>query len=210
MDCYVNHEFREVCVLLPMCSKMNILGVYSSAWCGETGMKGFWLNWVLTSLGWQNSPPRLHRTQAPHLHPHSPGTVRNSTAAVPGPVSIQIWAPLKSALLGMLLLGHSWKLCELFWKSLLFCFVYSFENCQSFWVKGSCASSGKNISQLLLCNEQLWEASGQFEQGQRKDLGGKPWYRSSACCATLNLFLTLVMVDVLIWLIFLLFLKFTA
>lgn len=194
IDCYVNQEFGKVCVLLPTCSRMNILGACGeySAWCGETGMKGVWLNWVL----WQNSQVAL----SPGSTSTSPQccTVRNSTADVPGPVSKQIWAPLKSAPWGLLFLGHSWKLCEqwflLFWK--LSELLGEWKLCSK-WQK-----IFPNFCHVY--NEQLWKVSGWFEWKHRKGLGGKPRDRSAACCATQNLFLTLVMMDVLIWLIFLL------
>lgn len=69
----------KVCVLLPPCSRINILGTYSSAWWGETGAGAVVLSWVLTCLGSQYSPPRSCRAQVPHLDPHSPGIVTNST-----------------------------------------------------------------------------------------------------------------------------------
>lgn len=198
-DCYVNQGFRKVCVLLPTCSRMNILGAYASAWCGETDMKGIWLNWVLTSLWWQNSPPRSHRAQAPHLHPHCPGTVRNSTAAVPGPVSEQIWAPLKSAPR----VCCSWATAGNSVNS-GFTLLKTVRALGRGWEEAvqQVAKIFPNLCHVF--NDQLWEVSGQFEWGHRRDLGRKPWDRSAACCATPKWFLTLVMMDVLIRLIFLL------
>lgn len=160
-------------------------------------MKGVWLNWVLTSLGWQNSPPRLHRAQAPHLHPHSPGTVRSSTAAVPGLYLYRSEHPWNQ---------HPQVCCS--WAT-----AGNSVNSGFALLKTVRASGGKEVVQQVakifpnfchVYNEQLWELSGQFEQGQRKDFGGKPWDRSAVCCATPNLFLTLVLMDVLIWLIFIL------
>lgn len=198
-DCYVNQGFRKVCVLLPTCSRMNILGAYASAWCGETDMKGVWLNWVLTSLGWQNSPPRSHRAQAPHLHPHCPDTVRNSTAAVPGPVSEQIWAPLKSAprvCCSWATAGTLWTVALLFWKL------------SELWGGGERKLFSKWQKYFLTCAMSLMTSSEKCLASLSGDTGetweGNPETGVLLVVPLQSDFVTLVMMDVLIWLIFLL------
>lgn len=113
-----------------------------------------------------------------------------------------VWTDLSTpeiSTLGMLFLGHSWNSVNSG-----FTLLKTVRALGRGWEEAvqQVAKIFPNLCHVF--NDQLWEVSGQFEWGHRRDLGRKPWDRSAACCATPKWFLTLVMMDVLIWLIFLL------
>lgn len=194
-DCYVNQGFRKVCVLLPTCSRMNILGAYASAWCGETDMKGgVWLNWVLTSLGEQNSPPRSH--------------IYIPTVLVQWGTALLLY--LVSCLnrsehpwnqhLGYVVLGPQletlWTVALLFWKL------------SELWGGGERKLFSKWQKYFLTCAMSLMTSSEKCLASLSGDTGetweGNPETGVLLVVPLQSDFVTQVMMDVLIWLIFLL------